>query len=109
LGSSNRRSGGILFEPKPFEQIRDAEWERFFEVNVLSGIRLATELLRARTDRQLDGEDAPVSHAFTWRDLPAGEYTIRATLSYTQRPAVHAARMMKVLGGPENPGIAGRP
>jgi NAD(P)-dependent dehydrogenase (short-subunit alcohol dehydrogenase family) len=36
-----------VFEPKPFEQIRDAEWVRFFEVNVLSGIRLARLCLPA--------------------------------------------------------------
>src|SRR5690348_11004551 len=30
-----------IFEPKAFEDISDAEWERFFEINVLSGIRLA--------------------------------------------------------------------
>ncbi len=30
-----------IFEPKPFEDIPDAEWIRFFEVNVLSGVRLA--------------------------------------------------------------------
>jgi NAD(P)-dependent dehydrogenase (short-subunit alcohol dehydrogenase family) len=30
-----------IFEPKPFEQIADEDWLRFFEVNVLSGIRLA--------------------------------------------------------------------
>jgi len=30
-----------IFEPKPFEQISDAEWLHFFEVNVLSGIRLS--------------------------------------------------------------------
>lgn len=30
-----------IFEPKPFEQISDEEWLRFFETNVLSGIRLA--------------------------------------------------------------------
>src|SRR4029077_5018927 len=30
-----------IFEPVPFEQITDADWLRFFEVNVLSGIRLA--------------------------------------------------------------------
>jgi NAD(P)-dependent dehydrogenase (short-subunit alcohol dehydrogenase family) len=26
-----------IFEPKPFEQIPDDDWRRFFEVNVLSG------------------------------------------------------------------------
>lgn len=30
-----------IFEPKPFEQISDDDWMRFFETNVLSGIRLA--------------------------------------------------------------------
>jgi NAD(P)-dependent dehydrogenase (short-subunit alcohol dehydrogenase family) len=30
-----------IFEPKPFFQIPDADWLRFFEVNVLSGVRLA--------------------------------------------------------------------
>jgi hypothetical protein len=30
-----------IFEPKPFEQISDADWLRFFEVNVLSGVRLS--------------------------------------------------------------------
>ena len=30
-----------IFEPKPFEQITDEDWMRFFETNVLSGIRLS--------------------------------------------------------------------
>ncbi|MFO1039803.1 MAG: SDR family oxidoreductase [Geminicoccaceae bacterium] len=30
-----------IFEPKPFFEIPDADWVRFFEVNVLSGVRLA--------------------------------------------------------------------
>jgi NAD(P)-dependent dehydrogenase (short-subunit alcohol dehydrogenase family) len=30
-----------IFEPKPFEQIPDEDWMRFFETNVLSGIRLS--------------------------------------------------------------------
>jgi NAD(P)-dependent dehydrogenase (short-subunit alcohol dehydrogenase family) len=30
-----------IFEPKPFEEIPDDDWLRFFEVNVLSGVRLA--------------------------------------------------------------------
>ena len=36
-----------IFEPKPFEQIPDADWVRFFEVNVLSGVRLARLCLPA--------------------------------------------------------------
>ncbi|RYY34044.1 MAG: SDR family NAD(P)-dependent oxidoreductase [Sphingobacteriaceae bacterium] len=30
-----------IFEPKPFEDITDEDWLRFFELNVLSGIRLS--------------------------------------------------------------------
>lgn len=34
-----------IFEPKAFEDIPDADWMRFFEVNVLSGARLARLVL----------------------------------------------------------------
>jgi NAD(P)-dependent dehydrogenase (short-subunit alcohol dehydrogenase family) len=30
-----------IFEPKPFAEITDGDWRRFFEVNVLSGARLS--------------------------------------------------------------------
>ena len=30
-----------IFEPKPFEEIADDDWRRFFEVNVLSGVRMS--------------------------------------------------------------------
>jgi NAD(P)-dependent dehydrogenase (short-subunit alcohol dehydrogenase family) len=30
-----------IFEPKPFEEIPDEDWRRFFDANVLSGVRLA--------------------------------------------------------------------
>ena len=36
-----------IFEPKQFEEISDADWRRFFEVNVLSGVRLARLCLPA--------------------------------------------------------------
>ena len=36
-----------IFEPKPFEEIPDADWFRFFEANVLSGVRLARLYLPA--------------------------------------------------------------
>ena len=36
-----------IFEPKSFEEIPDADWLRFFEVNVLSGARLARLVLPA--------------------------------------------------------------
>jgi NAD(P)-dependent dehydrogenase (short-subunit alcohol dehydrogenase family) len=34
-----------IFEPKPFEQIPDADWQRLFEVNVMSGVRLSRAYL----------------------------------------------------------------
>jgi NAD(P)-dependent dehydrogenase (short-subunit alcohol dehydrogenase family) len=34
-----------IFEPKPFAEIPDADWLRFFEVNVLSGVRLVRHYL----------------------------------------------------------------
>jgi NAD(P)-dependent dehydrogenase (short-subunit alcohol dehydrogenase family) len=30
-----------IFEPKPFTEIPDEDWLRFFEINVLSGVRLS--------------------------------------------------------------------
>jgi NAD(P)-dependent dehydrogenase (short-subunit alcohol dehydrogenase family) len=34
-----------IFEPKPFEDIPDEDWFRFFEVNVMSGVRLTRHYL----------------------------------------------------------------
>lgn len=34
-----------IFEPKPFEEIEDEAWFRFFETNVMSGVRLARHYL----------------------------------------------------------------
>jgi len=30
-----------IFEPKPFDEIPDADWLRFFDTNVMSGVRLS--------------------------------------------------------------------
>jgi NAD(P)-dependent dehydrogenase (short-subunit alcohol dehydrogenase family) len=40
-----------IFEPVPFEQIGDADWMRFFETNVLSGIRLSRHYVRGMRRR----------------------------------------------------------
>jgi NAD(P)-dependent dehydrogenase (short-subunit alcohol dehydrogenase family) len=40
-----------IFEPKPFEDIPDEEWRRFFEVNVLSGVRLSRAYLPGMKQR----------------------------------------------------------
>lgn len=34
-----------IFEPKPFFDIPDSDWTRFFEVNVMSGVRLSRALM----------------------------------------------------------------
>ena len=36
-----------IFDPKPFEKITDQEWEKFFAVNVMSGVRLSRAYLPA--------------------------------------------------------------
>src|SRR5438046_4665061 len=40
-----------IFEPKPFEDISDEDWRRFFEVNVLSGVRLSRAYLPGMKER----------------------------------------------------------
>src|SRR5438045_7090812 len=40
-----------IFEPKPFEEIPDEDWRRFFEVNVLSGVRLSRAYLPGMKQR----------------------------------------------------------
>ncbi|HTI80523.1 MAG TPA: SDR family oxidoreductase [Acetobacteraceae bacterium] len=43
-------SAGI-FEPKDFFEIPDADWTRFFELNVMSGVRLSRAYLQGMIDR----------------------------------------------------------
>ena len=40
-----------IFEPKPFEEISDGDWLRFFETNVMSGIRLSRAYVPAMRER----------------------------------------------------------
>ncbi len=40
-----------IFDPKPFLEIADAEWERFFQVNVMSGVRLSRAYLPGMVQR----------------------------------------------------------
>src|SRR5213075_1707822 len=40
-----------IFEPTRFEDIPDEDWRRFFEVNVLSGVRLSRAYLPGMKDR----------------------------------------------------------
>jgi NAD(P)-dependent dehydrogenase (short-subunit alcohol dehydrogenase family) len=40
-----------IYEVKPFFDITDEDWERFFQVNVMSGVRLARAYLPAMLER----------------------------------------------------------
>lgn len=40
-----------IFEPKPFFEIPDADWQRFFDVNVMSGVRLARHYAQGMAKR----------------------------------------------------------
>jgi NAD(P)-dependent dehydrogenase (short-subunit alcohol dehydrogenase family) len=40
-----------IFEPKPFAEIPDADWYRFFEINVMSGVRLARHYLAGMVNK----------------------------------------------------------
>src|SRR5579862_5024552 len=41
-----------IFEPRPFLEIEDAQWMKFFEVNVLSGVRMARHYLPHMLERK---------------------------------------------------------
>jgi NAD(P)-dependent dehydrogenase (short-subunit alcohol dehydrogenase family) len=40
-----------IFEPKPFEKIPDEDWMRFFEANVMSGVRLSRHYLAGMREK----------------------------------------------------------
>lgn len=40
-----------IFEPKPFDEIPDDDWRRFFEVNVLSGVRLSRAYVKGMKEK----------------------------------------------------------
>lgn len=40
-----------IFEPKPFFEIPDSDWTRFFETNVMSGVRLSRGLMPGMLER----------------------------------------------------------
>jgi len=40
-----------IFEPKPFEEISDQDWLRFFESNVMSGVRFSRHYVRGMKER----------------------------------------------------------
>ncbi len=79
-----------IFEPKPFEDIPDEEWRRFFEVNVLSGVRLSRVYLPGMKQR-------------TW-----GRIVFISSESAINTPAemIHYGMTKTVLPGPtRSPGV----
>ena len=40
-----------IFEPKPFTEIPDADWDRFYQINVMSGVRLTRACLSGMLQR----------------------------------------------------------
>jgi len=40
-----------IFEPKPFTEILDEDWYRLFEINVMSGVRLARHYLTGMLEK----------------------------------------------------------
>jgi NAD(P)-dependent dehydrogenase (short-subunit alcohol dehydrogenase family) len=74
-----------IFEPKAFQDIPDADWRRLFEVNVLSGVRLARLFLpamrRANWGRIIFISPCRAAWPNRWR-APAS----RSTVSYRDRP-----------------------
>ena len=70
-----------IFEPKPFTEITDADWLRFFETNVLSGVRLARHYMagmRARNWGRIVFVSSESAAADPGRDDPLRDHEDRA-------------------------------
>jgi len=67
-----------IFEPVPFEQIPDEDWRRFFEVNVLSGVRLSRLVLASVTCRQLSTSSCskrPAAPLLAWLPMRIARFS----------------------------------
>ena len=49
---------------------------------------------------QLDGVEAPITHRFAWRALPAGDYTVAAQLFQNKRRVRTVTTSLQILGSP---------
>ena len=52
----------------------------------------------AASDVQLDGDDAPATHQFTWKELPSGAYRVEAILTRQDGERRTATECFAVLG-----------
>lgn len=53
---------------------------------------------------ELDGAASPRSYFFMVKDLPGGEFDVRATVKRNDSSTVTDRRTIRVVGGPEGPG-----
>jgi hypothetical protein len=53
------------------------------------------------TSIELQGATAPRSHFFLARDLPAGQFEVRATVTRDDRSTATAVSTLQVVGGPD--------
>jgi NAD(P)-dependent dehydrogenase (short-subunit alcohol dehydrogenase family) len=95
-----------IFEPKPFFDIPDTDWTRFFETNVMSGVRLSRALMPGMLERNWgrivfisseSGVNIPkemIHYGFT----KAGELAVARGLA--QLTAGTAVTVNSVLPGP---------
>ena len=52
----------------------------------------------ASSDVQLDGDDAPATHQFTWKELPSGAYRVEAILTRADGERRIVTQCFAVLG-----------
>jgi hypothetical protein len=62
----------------------------------------------ASSDVQLDGDDAPATHQFTWKELPSGTYRVEAILTRADGERRTVTECFAVLG-PDDAADALRP
>ena len=55
------------------------------------------------SQRELDGAGAARIHEFLLRDLPAGEFEVRAIVTRNDRTSAMDRRPLRVVGGPRDP------
>ena len=79
-----------IFAPQPFEEISDADWLRFFEVNVLSGVRLSRHYMRGMRARDW-GRIVFVSSESAVQ-IPVGDDPLRHDEDGTDRGGARAWR-----------------
>jgi hypothetical protein len=62
----------------------------------------------ASSDVQLDGDEAPATHQFSWKALPGGDYRVEAILLREDGEERRVVRCFAVLGEEQSRGEPGR-